>query len=109
MYINKLKTIESRIVSFHKTHVRPIVRNKSGKRVEFGAKVSLSHVDGYLFVDHYNNENFNESTTLKTAVDNFNDRFGRNPDYVSMDQIYGTRENRNYLEDKNIPGTAADL
>ena len=109
MYINKLKTIESRIVSFHKTHVRPIVRNKSGKRVEFGAKVSLSHVDGYLFVDHYNNENFNESTTLKTAVDNFNDRFGKNPAYVSMDQIYGTRENRNYLEDKNIRSSVKPL
>lgn len=102
MYTNKVKTIESRIVSFHKSYVRPIVRGKSGKDVEFGAKVSMSYVDGYLFVDHYSHENYNESTTLEQAVSNYNDRFGKDPNYVAMDQIYGTRENRNYLKDKSI-------
>jgi len=109
MYMNKLKTIEHRIVSFHKTHVRPIVRNKSGKKVEFGAKVAMSHVDGYLFVDHYNNENFNEGTKLETAIANYNERFGKNPNYVSMDQIYGSRGNRTYLSDRGIRSSVKPL
>ena len=102
MYTEKVKTIESRIVSLHKSHVRPIVRGKSGKNVEFGAKVAMSYVDGYLFVDHYSNDNYNESNTLEQTVSNFNDRFGKDPNYVAMDQIYGSRENRNYLKDKGI-------
>ena len=32
-------------------HVRPIKRGKAGKDTEFGAKLSLSLVDGFGFVD----------------------------------------------------------
>jgi IS5 family transposase len=109
MYDNRVKTIESRIVSFHKSYIRPIVRNKSGKRVEFGPKVSLSHVDGYVFVDHYSTENYNESIKLEQSIENYKDKFGKYPDYVSMDQIYGSRDNRNYLNDKGIPSSVKPL
>lgn len=109
MYQNKVKTIDSRIVSFHKPYVRPIVRNKSAKRVEFGPKVCLSHVDGYVFVDHYSTENYNESTTLEQAIENYKDKFGKYPDYISMDQIYGTRQNRDYLKEKGIPSSVTPL
>lgn len=109
MYENKVNTIESRIVSFHKPYVRPIVRNKSGKRVEFGPKVSLSHVDGYVFVDHYSTENYNESTTLEQAIENYKNKFSKYPDYISMDQIYGTRENREYLKEKGIASSVTPL
>jgi IS5 family transposase len=109
MYDNRLKTIESRIVSLHKPHIRPIVRNKAGKKVEFGPKVSLSYVDGYLFVDHFSFENFNEGTRLLESVENFEERFGKYPDYVSVDQIYGTRENRAYLKEKGIRAAVRPL
>ncbi len=109
MYENKVKTIESRIVSFHKSYIRPIVRNKSDKRVEFGPKVCLSHVDGYVFVDHYSTENYNESTTLEQAIENYKDKFGKYPDYISMDQIYGIRENRDYLKEKGILSSVTPL
>lgn len=109
MYDNRVKTIESRIVSFHKSYIRPIVRNKAGKRVEFGPKVCLSHVDGYVFVDHYSTENYNESTTLEQVIENYKDKFIKYPDYVSMDQIYGTRDNRDYLKDKGIPSSVTPL
>ena len=102
MYDNRVKSVESRIVSFHKPYIRPIVRNKPGKKSEFGAKVAASYVDGYVFVDHFDFENFNESTTLQDSVEKFKGRFGKYPCYVSMDQIYGTRENRDYLKERGI-------
>lgn len=102
MYEQKVKTIKSRIVSFHKHYVRPMVRGKAGKNVEFGPKVSLGYVDGYLFVDHYSTDSFNESKYLKQAVDNYKERFNKKPNYVAMDNIYGNRDNRNYLKDEEI-------
>jgi len=102
MYDEKKKSISARIVSLHKAYVRPIVRGKNGKDVEFGAKVQLSCVDGYLLADHLSFDNFNESTKLETSVESFQRRFDKLPEHVAMDQIYGTRENRKYLEEKKI-------
>ena len=109
MYDEKKKSIAARIVSLHKSYVRPIVRGKNGKEVEFGAKVQLSCVDGYLFPDHMSFENFNESTKLETSVEAFQRRFDQLPDYVAMDQIYGSRENRKYLAGKNIRASVKAL
>lgn len=109
MYDNRVNSIKSRIVSFHKPYIRPIVRNKSGKKVEFGAKAALSLVDGYLFADHINFENFNEGNQLADSVEKFQQRFGSYPDYVAMDQIYGSRENRNYLAQRNIRAAVKPL
>ena len=61
MYENKKQSIEKRIVSLTQPHVRPIVRGKAGKPVEFGAKLSVSCYDGYVFLDKLSWENFNES------------------------------------------------
>jgi hypothetical protein len=109
MYDEKKKAIANRIVSLAKPYVRPVVRGKSGKDVEFGAKVELSCVDGYLFPDHLSFDNFNESTKLQTSVDAFQNRFNKPPEYVAMDQIYGTRENRVFLEEKDIPASVKPL
>ena len=42
MWSNKKQSIEDRIVSLSQPHIRPIVRGKAGKPVEFGAKLSAS-------------------------------------------------------------------
>ena len=52
MYEEKTNSIEDRIVSITQPHIRPIVRGKAGKPVEFGAKISASYVDGYVFLDY---------------------------------------------------------
>ncbi len=62
------KRIEDRIVSISQPHVRPIVRGKAGKLVEFGAKVSVSLVDGYSFIERMSWDNFNESKDLSTII-----------------------------------------
>jgi hypothetical protein len=109
MYDENKKAIANRIVSLAKPYVRPIVRGKSGKEVEFGAKVELSCVDGYLFADHLSFDNFNESTKFQASVEAFENRFNQPPEYVAMDQIYGSRENRAYLDKKDIPASVKPL
>jgi IS5 family transposase len=51
MYGSGSKRIEDRIVSISQPHVRPIVRGKAGRPVEFVAKVSVSLVEGYSFIE----------------------------------------------------------
>ena len=65
LYENKKQSIDDRIVSLSQPHIRPIVRGKAGKAVEFGAKLSASYFDGYVFLDHISWDNFNESGDLK--------------------------------------------
>ena len=68
LYENKKQSIDDRIVSLNQPHIRPIVRGKAGKSVEFGAKLSASCFDGYVFLDHISWDNFNESGDLKTLI-----------------------------------------
>nr|AHZ20759.1 IS5 family IS5 ssgr transposase [Anabaena sp. Syke748] len=69
LYENKKQKIEDRIVSLTQPHIRPIIRGKAGKRTEFGAKLSASCYDGYVFLDHISWDNFNESGDLKSQVE----------------------------------------
>lgn len=102
MYREKVHRVRDRIVSFHQPEIRPIVRGKAGKEVEFGPKGAVSLVDGYMFLDKLSYDNFNESQTLPGAVEQYEERFGRMPEELIGDGIYGNRENRKYLKEKGI-------
>jgi len=102
MYKSRSHQLEDRIVSVSQPHVRPIVRGKAGRDVEFGAKISASIVDGIFFLDHLSWDNYNESQYLKQAVEKFKKRFGCYPAQVLGDKIYGNRKNRDYLTENNI-------
>ncbi len=102
MYEANKKSIEDRIVSLHKPYIRPIKRGKDGKGTEFGAKVSLTHVDGYMFADHISFDNYHEGTKLVDSIELFEKRFAKKPDYVSMDQSFGSQDNRDYLKEHHI-------
>ena len=52
MYENESNRIDDRIVSITQPHIRPIVRGKAGNPVEFGAKISVSCFENYVFLDH---------------------------------------------------------
>ena len=65
MYDNHSHSIESRIVSIHQPHVRPIVRGKSHAKVEFGAKIHISLIDGISFLDELSWEAFNEGSHIE--------------------------------------------
>lgn len=68
MYQENKRSIESRIVSIGQPYIRPIVRGKMRVPVEFGAKISISYVGGYVFLDEISWENFNESKYLEKQV-----------------------------------------
>ena len=80
----------------------PIVRGKASAPTEFGAKVSVSLVNGIARVDHLSWDNFNESTDLRPQVEGYRNRYGCYPKSVHADKIYRTRENRHYLRARGI-------
>jgi len=102
MYESGTKRIEDRIVSISQPHVRPIVRGKAGRPVEFGEKVSVSLVNGYSFIGRMSWDNFNESKDLIGQIDGYRKRFGYYPESVHADRIYRTRENLRYCERHGI-------
>lgn len=98
MHRTHAKRIDHRIVNLHQPHVRPIVRGKESAKVEFGSKLQVSIVAGYMFIDHFSWEAFNESGYLLTSVEKYKERLGFYPAEVLADQIYCTRENRKALK-----------
>ena len=102
MYANQTHQCERRIVSLRQPHVRPIVRGKAGKKVEFGQKMALSVVGGYTFVERQDYENFNEGTDLIASVERYRERFGFYPEAVLADQIYRNRGNRKFCQEHGI-------
>jgi IS5 family transposase len=94
--------IENRIVSIARPHVPTIVRGKDRTPVEFGAEIAISCVDGYVFLDHQDWENFNESTDLPEQIERFKGHFGHYPASVHADQIYRTQTNRKYCRERGI-------
>ena len=102
MYENRSNTISDRIVSISQPYVRPIVRGKARSKVEFGAKISVSLVNGFSFVDRISWDNYNESGDLISQIENYHHRFGFYPESVHADQIYRTRKNRRYCKERGI-------
>lgn len=105
MYIEKVNKVEMRIVSFWRAYVRPIKRGKGGRKdVEFGPKVSLSHVDGLTFVNMFDHDNYSEAKreVLEEQINNYEEMFQARPPSVTGDNLYGTRENREMLKEKGI-------
>ena len=62
------ESIPNRIVSLSKPYVRPIVRGKETKRVEFGAKCNNILIDGISFIEKLSFNAFSEGTRLKHCV-----------------------------------------
>ena len=102
MYENNKRSIENRIVSIEQAYIRPLVRGKARQAVEFGAKISISYIDGYVFLDEISWDNFNESTYLQKQVENYYQYLGYYPESIHVDKIYRTKENRAYCQRKGI-------
>jgi hypothetical protein len=89
------KSVPDRIVSISKSYIRPIVRGKEVKAVEFGAKVNMIQFDGINFIEYLSFNAFNEGTRLVKSI-----RYGRNLfgkiTHISADDIYATNANRKY-------------
>ena len=109
MYETKSRRIDDRIVSLSQPHIRPIIRGKAGRAVEFGAKLSASCVKGYVFLDRISWDNFNESGDLKMQVEEFKKYTGFYPESVHVDKIYRTKANRAWCKEKGIRFSGSPL
>ncbi len=101
MHNNPGEYVQDRIVSLFKPYLRPIVRGKENKRVEFGAKVHIYQVDGINIIDKLSFDPFNEAKNLKGCVIKHKQHFGELYQ-LGVDNIYGTNENRKYLTGNEI-------
>ena len=101
IYFGKQAKVPDRIVSLHKPYVRPIIRGKEVKQVEFGAKINMLQVDGINFIEHLSYDNFNEGTRLQNAIHMQRRYFGACYQ-MGADAIYATNANRKYCTKNNI-------
>ncbi len=102
MWSNNKKSIENRIVSLTQPHIRPIVRGKAGSHTEFGAKLSVSCVDGYVLIERISWENYNESGDFISQIESYKDQTGVYPESVHADKIYRTRVHRAWCKQRGI-------
>ncbi len=99
---NNQKRTEHRIVSLTQPPIPPIVRDKSGSPTEFGAKLSVSCVEGYVFLDKISWENYNESGDFISQVESYKEYTGFYPESVHADKIYRPRVNRAWCKERGI-------
>lgn len=95
-------TPKGRIVSLHKPYVRPIVRGKEIKPVEFGAKANKIQIDGISFIEHISHDAFNEGVRFKQGVWKAQSLTHVKVNVVGADAIYATNENRRFATHHNI-------
>lgn len=104
MLENKVHSVDDRIVSLSQPWVRPIVRGKSKAPTEFGAKISISVVEGYTFLDRISFDAYNEGDhdEFEAVVEKYHERFCYYPERILADKIYRSRKNRGLCKKHSI-------
>ena len=102
MFDENVRGCADRIVSIYQPHLRPIVRGKAKAKVEFGAKIGASIVNGYTYVDHLSWDAYNESSDLAMQLELYKKRFGMLPQEVQADKLYLGKANGNLIKDCHV-------
>ena len=90
------RKVSDRIVSMDRHYVRPIVRGKETKSVEFGAKVNNIQIDGISFIEHISFKAFNEGIRLKDCIRMQQKLMNVRVRCVAADSIYANNANRKF-------------
>ena len=96
------ESIPNRIVSVNKPYVRPIVRGKEVKSVEFGAKCNNILVDGISFIEKLSFNAFNEGTRLPHCIKMHKRLFGVAVKKIGGDTSYAGNTNREFCTSNGI-------
>ena len=99
---NPRESIPDRIVSVSKPYVRPIVRGKEVKKVEFGAKCNNIQVDGISFIEKLSFNAFNEGTRLQHCVKMHKSLLGVDVKKIGGDTGYAGTANRDFCRENGI-------
>ena len=90
------RKVSDRFVSIERHYVRPIVRGKETKSVEFGAKVNNIQIDGISFIEHLSFKAFNEGIRLKDCIRMQQKLMNVRVRCVAADSIYANNANRRF-------------
>ena len=90
------RKVSDRIVNIDRHYVRPIVRGKETKSVEFGAKVNNIQIDGISFIEHLSFKAFNEGIRLKDCIRMQQKLMNVRVRCVVADSIYANNVNRKF-------------
>jgi len=90
------------IVSIDKPHIRPIVRGKEVKPVEFGSKLHKLQIDGISFIEHISFDAFHEGNRLKKTIWKAQKLTNKKVKILGADAIYATNQNRSYVTKRDI-------
>lgn len=93
---------KGRIVSIAKDYLRPIVRGKEVKPVEFGAKVNKYQIDGINFIEHLSFDAFNEGNRFQDTIFKAQRLTRTKTKLAGADAIYATNKNRRFATKYNI-------
>lgn len=93
---------KGRIVSIGKNYLRPIVRGKEIKAVEFGAKVNKIQIDGINFIEHISFDAFNEGTRFVPSIYAAQTLMQTRINIAGADAIYATNKNRKFAASNQI-------
>ena len=99
---NPRESIPDRIVSISKPYVRPIVRGKEVKPVEFGAKCNNILVDGISFIEKLSFNAFNEGTRLEHCIKMHKRLFKVDAKKIGGDTGYAGTSNRDLCKEMGI-------
>ena len=109
MFETGTHSIPRRIVSLPQPWVRPIVRGKAHANTEFGAKLHISLVDGYIRIERLDFEPYNEAEDFYRAVEGYRARYGRYPARILADKLYRNRQTLAYCKERGIRLTGPAL
>lgn len=102
MHRDRTHSHADRILNIYQPHVRAMVRGKAKAMVEFGAKLGVSEQNGYVRMNTFSWDAYNESSDLKEQVEAYRQLNGHYPEVVIADTIYGTKLNREWLKENHI-------
>ena len=95
------KKVSDRIVSIDRHYLRPIIRGKETKSVEFGAKVNNIQIDGISFIEHISFKAFNEGGRLKDCI-HLQQLTRAGMKALAADSIYANNANRKFCTKYHI-------
>ncbi|MCI7139732.1 hypothetical protein [Alistipes sp.] len=96
------ESVKNRIVSISMPYVRPIVRGKEVKSVEFGATCNNILVDGLSLIEKLSFNAFNEETRLPHCLRMHRRLFGVDAKEVGGDAGYAGNTNREHCWERGI-------
>ena len=109
MFETNTHSIPRRIVSLSQPFVRPIVRGKARAKTEFGAKLHISLVDGYVRIERLSFEPYNEAGDFFHIVERYRERYGKYPKRILADKLYRNRETLAFCKENGIRLTGPAL